>query len=231
MTWLPRGRLGVGSVFDVYVMNADGSGKKRVTHGELPVWSPSGRKVVVGRYYQAHDTTKLFIVDVRTGAERVIRQPRCRCAVTDDSPLWSPDGRRLVFTRFVDAVPSQTSELDVINANATHLRRVVAHEIEGAAWAPKGDRVAGFDWDGSGPVVKVIAIAGGKAVRIGRGSSPNWSPDGHLLAFRGRNGAYVARPDGAAARRLVGPTGSTCPPTCLYFRDDRCGRGRLISAA
>jgi Tol biopolymer transport system component len=212
VSWLPGGRLGVGSILDVYVMNADGSGRRRITRGEQPVWSPGGREVVVGRYYANRDTTKLFVVDVRTRAERAIPQPHCRCAVTDESPSWSPDGRRLVFTRFVDAEPAfQTFALQIVNADATHVRRLAKHEVEGVTWSPRGDRVAGFDWDDTGPVVRVISVDDGSVVTVGRGASPAWSPNGNLVAFRGRDGAYVVDADGAKLRRLAGPIGPTCP--------------------
>ena len=212
VSWLPGKRLGVSSNLTVYVMNADGTGRRRVTRGEQPVWSPDGRKVVVGRYYPNRDTNKLFIVDVRSRAERVVPQPHCRCSVDDGSPTWSPDGRRLVFSRFVDASPGvQTFALHVVNADATHLRRLATHDVESVTWSPRGDRIAGFEWDDAGPVVRVISVDAGRAVSVGRGSSPSWSPNGELVAFRGSDGAYVAKADGTTTRRLAGPRGPTCP--------------------
>jgi Tol biopolymer transport system component len=212
VTWLPEDRIGVNSMLDVSVMNADGSGSKWVARGEVPAWSPDGGKVVVSRYYANRDTTKLFVVDVRSLASRPIPQPNCRCAVDDELPVWSADGKRLVFTRFVDALPDfQTFELDVVDWDGTNLRRLATHEVESAAWSPRGDLVAGYSWDDSGPVVNVITVADGSAVRIGRGLSPSWSPDGELVAFRGSDGAYVARRDGAKVWRLAGPSRPTCP--------------------
>lgn len=211
--WLPGGRIGVGLDLDVFVMSPDGSRRRRVARGEEPVWSPDGRKVVVSRYNANRDNTQLFVVDVRSRAQRPIPPPTCRCAFTDGDPAWSADGKRLVFTRFVDASPAfQSFSLHVADANATHVRRVTTHEVDGATWSPRGDRVAGFDWDESGPVVRVISVADGSVVKIGRGSSPSWSPNGRHLAFRGRDGVFVARASGTSLRRLSGPRGPTCPP-------------------
>src|SRR5262245_54709245 len=36
---------GRGGPFELYVMNADGSGKRFLTRGEGPAWSPDGRKL------------------------------------------------------------------------------------------------------------------------------------------------------------------------------------------
>jgi Tol biopolymer transport system component len=65
-----------------------------------------------------------------------------------------------------------------------------------------------------------VAAAGGTPVRIGGddpASSPEWSPDGQWLAFRGtvagRNGLVVARPDGSGQRFLAEATGTNSPLT------------------
>jgi Tol biopolymer transport system component len=211
VTWLPTGKLGVSSYPGVYLMNPDGSGRRRITVGELPVWSPNARKVVVSRYFQARNTTKLVIVDVRTRAERVVPRPRCRCSWTDESPVWSPDSRHFLFTRFVAAGGGQTYELDLVDAGATRLQRVATREMEAVTWSPLGNLAAGTSWDEIGRVLWVISLDG-RSTRIGRGATPSWSPSGDLLAYRGADGAYVSRPDGTALRRLVGPSGPTCPP-------------------
>jgi Tol biopolymer transport system component len=211
IAWLPGGRIGVGLDLDVFVMSADGSRRRRVARGEVPVWSPDGRKVVISRYNANRDTTQLFVVDVRSRAQRAIPPPTCRCDFTDGEPAWSADGKRLVFTRFVDSPASQTSALHVTDADATHVRRLAPREVEGATWSPRGDRVAGSAWEGSDRVVRVVSVADGSVVKIGRGASPSWSPSGRQLAFRGRDGVFVARANGTSLRRLSGPRGPTCP--------------------
>jgi Tol biopolymer transport system component len=125
--------------------------------------------------------------------------------------VWSPDSEHLYFARFIDATGGQTFELDAVNANGTNLRRVANEEIQGVAWSPQGDRVAGTTSDESGPVLWVISADDGSKTRIGRGATPSWSPSGDLLAYRGSDGAYVTRPDGTDVRRLAGPSGPTCP--------------------
>jgi Tol biopolymer transport system component len=218
VTWLPNGKLGVSSYPGVYTMNPDRSGKRLITTSGLLTWSPDGEKVVVGsRYSPEPDTTKLLVVDVRTGAERRIPRPRCRCSWTGGQPVWSPDSKRLLFaTRFIDASGGWWFELDIVNADGTNVRRVAKAkanaEIEEVAWSPQGDRVAATAWDESGRVLWVISVESGSKTPIGRGATPKWSPSGDLLAYRRVDGVYVSRPDGSGVTRLWGPSGPNRSP-------------------
>jgi Tol biopolymer transport system component len=218
VTWLPNGKLGVSSYPGVYTMNPDRSGKRLITTGGLHSWSPDGEKVAVGsRYSPEPDTTKLLVVDVRTGAERRIPRPRCRCSWTGVEPVWSPDSKRLLFaTRFIDASGGWWFELDIVNADGTNVRRVAKAkanaEIEEVDWSPQGDRVAATAWDESGRVLWVISVESGSKTPIGRGATPKWSPSGDLLAYRRVDGVYVSRPDGSGVTRLWGPSGPNRSP-------------------
>ena len=65
----------------------------------------------------------------------------------------------------------------------------------------------------------VMTLADGKSVRFGgereASGSPEWSPDGQWLAYRGRlgdkSGLIVAKPDGSAARFVADMTGTNAP--------------------
>jgi dipeptidyl aminopeptidase/acylaminoacyl peptidase len=67
--------------------------------------------------------------------------------------------------------------------------------------------------------VWIMTLAGDKSIRIGSeketSSSPEWSPDGQWIAYRGRagnqSGLIVARPDGSGAKYL-GPLEGTNSP-------------------
>ena len=80
---------------DIYVINADGSGLKRLTdHPAVDVltsWSPDGTQVA---FYSNRDGDDIYVVNV-DGTEliRLTHHP-----ATDISPRWSPDSNRIAFT-------------------------------------------------------------------------------------------------------------------------------------
>jgi len=75
---------------DIYVVNADGTGLRRVTNGMDPILSPDGTQLAFARWSSEDG---IFVLDLRTGEERriaTVRKPR--------SPTWRADGGELAFT-------------------------------------------------------------------------------------------------------------------------------------
>ena len=74
--------------YDLNVVNADGSGLRRLTRNQIGtsrlVWSPDGRTIYFGSYLVSADGS---------GARRL---PYIR-----GTAVWSPDGRRIAFVRMV----------------------------------------------------------------------------------------------------------------------------------
>jgi dipeptidyl aminopeptidase/acylaminoacyl peptidase len=91
--------------------------------------------------------------------------------------------------------------------------------------SPDGTRVAYAVTTHDGPgrpgrQLFVMTLSDGRSVRLGGAepaSSPAWSPDGRLIAFKGtaegRRGLVVARPDGTGLRFLADVTGTNSPLT------------------
>ncbi len=84
----------------VYVMDADGSGQRRLTNGGVPgcgqegnpAWSPDGRRIaIVGNINSTHD---IYVMNADGSGQRRLTR------TTDplSSPAWSPDGRKIAFT-------------------------------------------------------------------------------------------------------------------------------------
>ncbi len=74
---------------NIYLMNADGSGLRRLTYGFDPALSPDGRQVAFGRWEEPRG---LWIINTDGTGERLVfgaNRPR--------SPTWSPDGGTIVF--------------------------------------------------------------------------------------------------------------------------------------
>jgi Tol biopolymer transport system component len=84
---------------DIWVMNADGSGQRQVTHlpgaSFAPYFHPDGRRIIFASNYRAPASRDFDLYLVRldgTGLERVTTSPEF-----DAFPMFSPDGRRLVW--------------------------------------------------------------------------------------------------------------------------------------
>lgn len=81
--------------FEIYIMDAGGSGVQRVTHSRgldmRPDWSPDGKRLAFtsnrdGNY-------EIYVIDTDGRNTRRITHNGER----DDFPSWHPDGKRLVF--------------------------------------------------------------------------------------------------------------------------------------
>ena len=161
----------------------------------------------------------LYDLYVMTPAGRLLKQLTHTAAVHEFSPAWSPDGRRLAFARrsFADENHPGPWEIWVVNADGTHQRRL-AHGTE-PAWSQDGRRVAftGVYVPRAGhPDIWVMRADGTNMRRLTVNTSfgdrsPDWSPDGRLIAYTTNAGGFgnstravwTMRPDGSHKQRLT----------------------------
>ena len=87
--------------WDIYVMNANGTGLTNITHtaGEYvaaPTWSPDGSKIA---YQRCEDPecgeTDIWVVS----SDGTNNHPILTGPTADGVPTWSPDGKTILFTR------------------------------------------------------------------------------------------------------------------------------------
>jgi len=211
---------------EVYVVNADGSGQRRLTGDarfpDSPAWSPNGRQLVFegGPFVRG-----VYVVNADGSGQR-------RLARSGGAPAWSPDGRTIAF--FSDA------KIYLMNADGSEHRQLTrklwvwGQAGRALAWSPDGRKLAFFGKGGRCPICFNLYVVNsdgsglrnltGKLWAAGAGSGggptfdPAWSPDGQMIAFVGLTAGlgepiYVVKADGSGLRNLTQkPVGAYADP-------------------
>ena len=192
---------------DIYVMNDDGSGRRRLTTNTRskdrdPRWSPDGKRIAFTRFMDKERTqtsSELFVMNADgTDLKRLTHN-----TVADGYPSWSPDGQYLVFT---STQSGKKYEVYVIELASTTTKRLTGAEGEiGSAvpdWSPDGREIVyeKFISNGHGLAHKNIYLMDangdkqrpllpdpqeGEATVIMR-FFPRWSLDGKRILFEER---------------------------------------------
>jgi hypothetical protein len=176
--WSPDGRRlafvapGAGGAGDVFVADADGTHRGRITRTDRiaersPSWAPDGRHLVVER------GGRLVVLRADGGAER-------RLAFGLE-PAWSPGGRRIAFT--------DGDNLFLVAAGGGRPRQVTfATGAQTApAWSPDGRRLV-FVSDETGALdIHVVDLRSGAVTPLTADpavdGTPAFSSDGHRIVF------------------------------------------------
>lgn len=169
---------------EVYVMNADGSGERRLTHAipggngnADPAWSPDGTWIAFdGDDAQGHGDIWIVHPD-GTGLRNLTNS----FGIEDFWPSWSPDGARLAFVSERTGI----AQVWVMSADGSGAHAVTYQSApsQRPSWSPDGRHIA-FDRVGGDGFRHVwVMNADGSDQRLlvpgpGESSWPSWSPDG-----------------------------------------------------
>lgn len=146
---------------DIYVINADGSGLRRLTRDSStessPVWSPDGKRIAF--VSDRHGTPQIFVMDADGGnVERLTRQGNY-----NQTPAWSPRGDEIAFTARDERY---AFDIFVVNVETKEIRRLTQDQGNNLhpTWAPNG-RMILFVSDRDGDRALYVGSADGRVQR------------------------------------------------------------------
>lgn len=193
--------------YELYSMNPDGSGQRRLTTNDAddldPSWSADGKSIAftTGR----DGNNEVYVMNADGSAQANLT----KSAASESTPAWAPDGRRIAFAR--------EGDIWVVGVGGTGLKRLTSDPRldSDPAWSSNGRRILFSAFQGNFDVWAMNADGTGQARLTnapGNDFQATWAPDGTKILFssdrdsRGVFHLYTMNPDGSGVIRVLSGT-------------------------
>jgi Tol biopolymer transport system component len=197
------GRIVYSSEGDVFVINADGTGRTQLTDNPAedfdPAWSPDGTQIAFRSHRDGDE--EVYLMNADGSDQRNLSNAPNR---GDYSPAWSPNGEWIAFM----SDRAGNNNIWVIRPDGSDLRQVtdIPGISEYPSWAPDGSRITfnctfgHIPSTGSGDFeICIVNFDGTELIQLtdtpGSNKYPAWSPDGTRLAFESDRDGWPTLPD------------------------------------
>ncbi len=207
----------VQSMDQICIMNADGSGMRRLTTEDnkrhyYPSPAPDGQSVLYSSYFEdnVYEIYRLSLAD--GSVERLTKKLGVLTG-----PEYSPDGKSIVFTRGNANGKYQLMIMDRNGGNVDTIPKVSGWD---PTWSPDGKQSLFAAGPGDGVQLFAVNRDGKKLHQVTdlpsiRGRS-DWSPDGQsIVTYVGpawHREVYILNADGTNARQLTPSGGNSQGP-------------------
>ena len=110
---------------EIYVMNANGKNRRRLTHNSEnergPSWSPDGSKIAF--WTSKNEDVTIAVMDADgTNRKNLTKEVRDGFTVWNTDPAWSPDGRMIAYCSHILDV--NKGEVHLMTSDGVHIKRL-----------------------------------------------------------------------------------------------------------
>ncbi len=198
-------RQGTDGLWQIFVMDTDGSGVHLISDGAgndtSPVWSPDGQRVLF--VSQRDGNRELYVMNIDGGNPHNLTNN----AADDWTPAWSPDGAKIAFS----SNRSGGWEIFTADADGENVRQLTDGGSNiSPAWSPDGTQLVFSSKRDGNWEIYAMAADGTNVRRLTVNDvndlAPVWSPDGKLIAYEtnldGNVEVYVMTAAGGNPRNI-----------------------------